>query len=73
MKLKNHKFAVLEITEANIGSEITKKELHIRGHDITPDTGRNTKNRMSRTYTVRKDLAKYEIPEIWGEANEKEH
>ena len=48
----------------NIRSEVTKKELNIRGY-ITPDTGRNTQSRMSRTciiirsdltYTLRKNL-----------------
>ena len=32
LELKIHKFAVLGITEVNIGSEVTKKELNIRGY-----------------------------------------
>jgi hypothetical protein len=65
--------------EANMGMEVTKNELNIRGYDIILDTSRNCQNRMSRTciiirlnltYTVGEDPAKYEIPEIWVERGE---
>ena len=51
LELKIHKFAVLGITEVNIGSEVTKKELNITGYDITPQ------NKGSRTCAIiRSDL-----------------
>ena len=65
---------MLRLRKANIGAD--KDNFHIDGYIVIPDAGKESETKMSRTamviradrtYRVRKDLSKLEVPKLWIE------